>query len=163
AASGRTVTVDYATADGTAAAGSDYTAAAGTLAFAPGETSQTVTVLVNGDTTNRPEERRVGRLCAAGGATVAGGQGVGPILNDDSLVLSVDDVSAAEGDSGTTALTFTVSLSSPSTSTVTVDYATADGTATAGSDYTAAAGTLTFAPGQTSQTVTVLVNGDTTN
>src|SRR5205814_8228637 len=70
--------------------------------------------------------------------------------------------SVTEGNSGTTALTFSVSLTQASSQTVTVNYATADGTATvAGADYQAASGTLTFAPGQTTQTVTVLVNGDT--
>jgi len=62
--------------------------------------------------------------------------------------LSVDDVIVVEGDSGTTTATFTVSLSAASSGTVTVDYATADGTATtADDDYVAASGTLTFAPG----------------
>ncbi|MFY9577863.1 MAG: Ig-like domain-containing protein [Gaiellaceae bacterium] len=75
--------------------------------------------------------------------------------------LSIDDVSHNEGDSGTTAFDFTVSLSNSYTSDVTVDYGTADGTATAPDDYQAATGTLTFTPGQTSKTVSVLANGDT--
>jgi len=60
--------------------------------------------------------------------------------------LSVSDASVSEGNSGTTALTFTVGLSAASGQTVTVNYATADGTALANIDYTAASGTLTFAP-----------------
>src|SRR5437016_5529813 len=64
------------------------------------------------------------------------------------------------GDTGTHTAVLTVSLSAASGQTVTVTFATANGTASAGSDYTAASGTLTFAPGQLSQTVTVLVNGD---
>ena len=68
----------------------------------------------------------------------------------------------AEGNSGTTNAVFTVTLSAASASTVTVDYATANGTATAGSDYTAATGTLSFAAGTTSKTITVPVTGDTT-
>jgi uncharacterized repeat protein (TIGR01451 family) len=75
--------------------------------------------------------------------------------------LSIDDVSKNEGDSGTTAFDFTVSLSGPSTSGVTVDYASADGTANAPGDYQAATGSLTFAAGETSKTVTLQVNGDT--
>jgi hypothetical protein len=83
----------------------------------------------------------------------------------DALTLSsprINDVSKAEGNAGTTAFTFTVTLSPASTGTVTVKYATANGTALAGSDYTAASGTLTFTPGQTSKTVTVNVLGNTT-
>src|SRR5262249_4883542 len=75
--------------------------------------------------------------------------------------VSINSVSQLEGNSGTTAYTFTVSLSAASTSTVTVNYATANGTASAGSDYLATSGTLTFAPGQTQQTITGYANGDT--
>jgi len=76
--------------------------------------------------------------------------------------LSINSVSLPEGNSGTTAFVFTVTLSAASASTVTVNYATADGTATAPGDYAATSGTLTFAPGVTTQTVTVNVVGDTT-
>ena len=75
--------------------------------------------------------------------------------------LSVNTVSGNEGNSDTTPFIFTVTLSAASASTVTVNFATADGSATAGSDYTALAGTLTFAPGVTTQTITVNVIGDT--
>src|SRR5262245_20098051 len=67
----------------------------------------------------------------------------------------------AEGNSGTTAFNFTVSLSAAQAAPVTVDFATADGTATQPSDYASNSGTLTFAPGETSKTVPVQVNGDT--
>jgi hypothetical protein len=78
--------------------------------------------------------------------------------------LSINDVSHAEGDGGTTTYTFTVTLSRASDQTVTVDYATADDTATvADNDYTAVPATaLTFAPGETTKEFNVLVNGDTT-
>jgi hypothetical protein len=76
--------------------------------------------------------------------------------------LSVDDVTIIEGNAGTAATVFTITLSAAAASPVTVNYATADGTALAGTDYLAAAGTLTFAAGQTTKTVTVTVNGDTT-
>ncbi|HEX2699595.1 MAG TPA: Ig-like domain-containing protein, partial [Acidimicrobiales bacterium] len=75
--------------------------------------------------------------------------------------VSVGDVSVSEGDAATRAAVFTVSLSKPSTSAVSVAYATANGTATAGSDYTAKSGTLSFAPGATSAKVKVPVAGDT--
>lgn len=75
--------------------------------------------------------------------------------------ISVADVSVAEGDSGTRLLTFTVALSKPAASTVSLHYATADGTATAGSDYAAASGILTFAAGETSKTISIAIPGDT--
>src|SRR5262249_41685444 len=82
--------------------------------------------------------------------------------------VSVNDVTAAEGTSygvsggtGTTPFTFTVSLSQPSATPVTVAYQTADGSAHAGSNgYVATSGALVFAPGQTTQTVTVPVYAD---
>ena len=76
------------------------------------------------------------------------------------VTISIDDTSVAEGNSGTTNATFTVSLSKASAQAVTVSYATAEGTATAGTDYQSSSGTLTFAPGQTTQSVSVQVNGE---
>jgi hypothetical protein len=74
--------------------------------------------------------------------------------------LRISDVSKKEGNSGIKGFTFTVSLNHPPLSTVTVDYATADGTASAGSDYVAKSGTLTFPKGATLRTVVVFVKGD---
>ena len=75
-------------------------------------------------------------------------------------VLSVSDASVVEGDAGTANLDFTVTLAPASPLTITVDYATSDGTALSASDYTATTGTLTFAPSETTKTVTVTVSGD---
>ena len=72
--------------------------------------------------------------------------------------MSINDVTVGEGNSGTTNALFTVSLSAASGQTVAVTYATADGTATAGTDYLATNGLVTFAPGTTTQTISVLVN-----
>ncbi len=77
------VTVDYATADGTALAGSDYVATNGTLIFSPGETNKTVLVTVNGDTVGEPNETFLVNLPRVVNATVADSQGVGSIINDD--------------------------------------------------------------------------------
>jgi len=74
--------------------------------------------------------------------------------------LSIGDVTVAEGNAGTSDAVFSVSLSAASSSTVTVSYATANGTASAGGDYVAVSGTLTFPAGTTSHTVAVAVNGD---
>jgi hypothetical protein len=77
------------------------------------------------------------------------------------LVLSINNVSANEGSSGTTAFNFTVALSGANSQTVTVNYSTENGTAVSPADYQSTSGSLSFAPGETSKTVTVLVNGDT--
>jgi hypothetical protein len=143
AASSQTVTVDWATANGTATAGSDYTAAGGTLTFEPGETSKTVTVEVLGDTLTEGNETFNVNLSGASGAPIDDGQGLGTILDDEGPpALSINDVYVTEG-SSTTAV-FTVSLSFASTQTVTVNWATQGSTAAAGVDFTTASGTLTF-------------------
>jgi len=74
--------------------------------------------------------------------------------------LSIGDCAVVEGNAGSVPCSFTVTLSAPSSLTVSVAFATANGSATAGSDYTAASGILTFAPGTTSQPVAVQVLGD---
>src|SRR5439155_9420542 len=101
-------------------------------------------------------------LSGAKNATIADGQGVVTIQDDDPRSLSIDDVSAAEGNSGTTPFTFTVNLSAASSAPVTVNFATQNGTALTGEDYLSASGSLTFAPGETSKPITVQVSGDTT-
>src|SRR5439155_19689821 len=75
--------------------------------------------------------------------------------------LLIGDASAAEGNSGTTSLSFRVTLTHAATKVVSVNYATSDNTATAPSDYVATSGTLTFNPGETSKTIAVPVVGDT--
>ena len=158
------VTVAYATSNGTATAGSDYTALSGTLTFAAGETSKVVRVQVSGDTAVEANETVTLTLSSPNGATIADGTAVGTITNDDTPptpTLAVADATVTEGNSGTRNLAFTVSLSAAATGPVTVAYATSNGTATAGSDYTAASGTLTFAAGETSKVVNVQVSGDT--
>jgi len=166
-ASTQSVSVNYATANDTAIAGSDYTAKSGTLNFSPGQTSKTFTVPILGDTLDEANETFKVNLSQANNATIADSQGVGTIIdNDDSTPvlsqLSINDVSVTEGDSGTKNATFTVNLSAPSSQSVSVNYATANDTAIAGSDYTAKSGTLSFNPGQTSKTFTVPILGDTT-
>jgi photosystem II stability/assembly factor-like uncharacterized protein len=161
--SGQTVTVQYATADGSAAAGTDYQVQSGTLTFSPGQTSKTLTVLVNGNTTPQPDRAFYVNLTAPQNATLGSAQGTGTILDDDPAPLvSVGSITLPEGNSGTKQFNFPVTLSSPSGQAVTVQYATADGSAVAGADYQAQSGTLAFAPGQTSKTVTVLVYGNST-
>src|SRR6185503_16161968 len=162
--SGQTVTFNYATANGTALAGSDYVAASGPMTIPAGTMSQSLTVQVLGDTFNEADEAFFVNLSNPGNATLGDGQGTGTINNNDPLpILSINNVSVKEGDSGITNAVFTVILSAASGRTVTVNYATADGTATDGEDYIGASGMLTFAPGTLTRTVTVQVIGDVTN
>ncbi len=161
-ASTQTISVSYATANGTATSPSDYVGATGTLVFAPGQTSQPLGVPVVGDTVFEANENFFLNVSNPVNATLADNQGVGTIVDDDAPpTISISDVSVNEGNSGTTPAEFTVTLSSASTQTVSVNYATANGTATSSSDYVAANGTLTFAPGQTSQPLAIPVVGDT--
>lgn len=163
AASANTVTVNYATADGTATQPADYQSTSGTLTFNPGDLTKTITVLVNGDPLDEPNETLFVNLSNATNGVIVDNQGQGTINdNDPTPSLSINDLSVAEGNAGTTPATFTVTLSAASGQTVTVNYATADNSAVAGSDYQPASGMLTFNPGDTTETVTVLVNGDTT-
>ena len=269
------VTVRWSTADGTAAAGRDYTAGNGSLTFGAGETGKTVSVSVTGDEVDEPDETFTVRLSSPSGATIGDGTATGTIrddddapavtlvltpdsieengglstvtarldrpsseattvtvtvtpvlpavaddytlslnleltvaadetestgavtvtavdnavdapdkvvmvsataanpqgvtapedvtltiVDDDEPVLSIDDASVDEGDSGSTTMQFTVMLDPSARGEVTVDWASADGTATAGTDYTAGNGSLTFSAGETSRTVTVSVTGD---
>ena len=185
-ATGQNVDVDYATGPATPAAGQDaavagasctpgvdYIAASGTLHFqAGGAQTKQILVSVCGDTSAERDEVFAVNLSNPTNATIADGQGIGTIKNDDGVPagITISDVSQNEGNSATTPFTFTVSLDAPSTNTVSVDYATADGTGTGAADCSAAAtdyqsksGTVTFAPGETSKPITISVCGDTRN
>jgi VCBS repeat-containing protein len=155
-----TVTVNYATSNGSATAGSDYTAASGTLTFAPGETSKQVEVTIAGETVNEIDEALTLTLSNSAGLPIGDAIGIGTILNDDAKA-SIADAAVAEGNSGTKTLTFTISLDKPAEGPISIGYATADGTAQAGSDYQSAGGFVNFVKGETSKTITVTVNGDT--
>ena len=162
AASSQTVTVTYATANGTAVAGSDYTTTTGTLTFAPGATAQTLLVPIVGDTLDEVDETFAVNLATPVGATLQDGQGVGTIIDDDAApTLAIGDATIGEGNSGSASVAFVVTLSAVSGKSITVSYATSNGTALSGSDYTTSSGSLTFAPGATAQSVLVAVLGDT--
>ena len=154
--------MNWATANGTATAGSDYTAGGGTLSFAPGETTKVVSVTIIGDTTFEASETFAVNLSGPANAVLADGQATGTLINDDDqAALSIGNVTRLEGRATTTTpFSFGVTLSAPAAEQVTVHWATANGTATAGSDYMAGSGTLTFAPGETSKSIDVTVNGD---
>lgn len=156
------VQVEYATANGTATAPGDYTAAAATmLSFSPGQTEKTITVQTAADTLDEPDEGFLVSLSSPSNATLADAQGAGTIVDDDPVPsLSIDDVSVTEGNAGTTNAVFTVSLSAASGLPASVHFATGGGTASAGGDYTAASGTVSLNAGETSKTIEVGVKGD---
>lgn len=163
AAATQTVTVAYNTVDGTAMAGSDYVATTGTLVFTQGQTSQFISVPINGDTLMEADETVQVILSSPTKATLGSSSAAITIVNDDVPEISVvpGAVSIPEGNGGVSSATVTVQLSAASPQNVTVNYNTMDGTARGGSDYVAGTGTLVFAPGQTSQSITVSVIGDT--
>ena len=151
------VTVEYATADGTAVAGSDYTLTSGTLTIAAGSLSGTVVVPVLDDALDELDETFRLTLSNAANASISEDEGTGTITDDDMATLSIEDVTVAE-DGGPAS--FTVTLDQAAPEAVTVDYATSDGTAVAGSDYTSTSGTLTIAAGSLSSTIAVQIVDD---
>jgi predicted outer membrane repeat protein len=164
------VSVDFETSnladiasDLIAIAGIDYEFTTGTITFSPGETTQIIEVIVNGDVEIENHEMFSVNLFNAVGADIGVDSAVGEILNDDAEIYFESDVTRDEGPQGTTTeFNFTVRLRYPVADTVTVDYQIVDGTAELiDNDYNAVpAGTLTFIPGETEKTVTVVVNGD---
>jgi len=156
------VTVSYASADGTAQAGSDYTAASGTLAFAAGQKNRTFTVTLTNDSLDEANETLTLNLSApTAGATLDSPASATLTILDNDVAGTVwfSGSSYSVGESGGVA-TITLTRSGGMAGGVTVNYATSNGTATAGSDYTAASGTLTFGAGETTKTFTVSITPD---
>ncbi len=160
AASGRPVSVAWAATNGTATAGLDYVASTGVLEFAPGQTQKNLAVPLLDDALDEPTETVEVRLFNPTNAVLAAPAPARlEILDNEppTVNFSAATYTVSEG-AGT--FTATVTLTKPSTQTIYVDFATADGTATPGQDYVAAAGTLIFAPGQTQRTFVVTVLND---
>ncbi|MEH2165259.1 MAG: Calx-beta domain-containing protein [Nostoc sp.] len=162
--SSQQITVNYNTSDGTAqVADSDYNSSSGTIIFAPGETTKTLSIGVIGDNQTETDETFAVNLLGATNAAIADSLGVATIINDDNQpTITISDVSVTEGNIGTTTnANFTISLSNPSYQQVTVNFNTIDGTADAAdSDYNLALGTITFNPGETSKTLSIGIVGD---
>ena len=152
--SNQTVTVDFQTGDGTAKAGSDYTAASGTVTFTAGETTRSISVATLEDTIREEDETFSVTLTNPAGATLADDTATGTITDDDTQLPALSIADAEPVTEGATAQ-FEVTLSAESQQVVTVAYATADGTAVEDSDYTQTSGTLTFAAGETTKTIPV--------
>jgi hypothetical protein len=156
--SSSSLTVNYATFNGTATAGTDYTATTGTLTFAAGDASKTVSVATTDDGALESNETLLFTLSSPSGvATLVDAQATGAILNNDGITFAIDDVAAVENG---TAM-FTVTKSGTTASSSTISYATADNTATSTTDYFATSGTLTFAPSETTKSIIVAIRDDT--
>jgi len=168
----QTVTVDYATGDGTATAGSDYVATSGTLTFSPGQTSKIVSITINGDQSFEPDETFVVNLSNPANAALGIAQGTGSILNDDAMggfiSFSQGSYSATESAG---LITVTINRSNDTSRAATVDYSTSDtgspaqcatisSQASSHCDFTTAVGTLQFAPNETVKTFAILLNRD---
>ncbi len=165
APSGRTVSVDYMTANGTADEGSDYEFAVGTLEFAPGQTVASIEVKVLGDDAAEGDETFDVDISNPVFATLGTHPTVVTIEDNDpippgSAVLNVTGETVREGNTGTTTLTFTVTRSDVTTTAVNVDFLTTNGTALAPSDYVSNSGNVAFAADVTTMTVDVQINGD---
>lgn len=159
------VTVNYLTAtNGSATTPGDFQTTAGIVTFNPGEVSKTITVPVVGDVLVEQNETFLVQLSnVSNNATLSPTQSTATvtIVEDDQLVLSVNNVTLIEGDTGSPNAAFTVSLSAASNQAVSVNYSAVSGTATSNTDFTPTTGTINFSPGETLKTVTVPVLGDT--
>jgi CSLREA domain-containing protein len=176
AASDLTVTVDFATANGTASAPSDYIAIPlTTLTFNPGDTTKTISVIISGDQSFEPNEAFTVNLTNPVNSTISKAQGVGTILNDDAQggIISFSQSNYSINESGRF-ITITVNRTGDTSGPATVAYATPDdsesstvvpcattnGIASPRCDFTSALGTLRFAASETSKTFTVLISQD---
>lgn len=162
AASNSNVTVNYGTANGTATSGSDFTNRSGTLTFTPGQLTKTFTVPVIGDTTVEPNETFLVNLTTPTNATIFDGQGVGTIIDNDSVIptfqFSLPSYTSTEGGSTTTVtITRVGTLTNPST----VQFSIANGTAVATQDFNNTLTTVNFSAGQSSRTVSIIPINDT--
>jgi len=157
-----TLTATYAISDGTATAGSDYTAKTGKLSFTAAQTTKTFIVSIRNDTVNEADETINLTLSAPIGGLL-GDQSTAVLTVTDNDAPGVIQFSSTTYTVGEAArrLIVTVSRTGGTAGGVGVTYATSDGTATSGLDYTATSGILTFATNQTSKTFIIPVANDT--
>ena len=156
----RSPQIAWATANGTAVAPGDYTAANGTLTFGATELSKTLTVTISNDNVDEADQESLAVNLTNPAIVTQGTTPPATITitdNDAAPTVSITNATVDEG-AGTAALT--VSLSRPSERSPQIGWATANGTAVAPGDYTAASGALTFGATELSKTLTVTINND---
>jgi len=165
------VEVNYASSNGSASSGSDYTPVSGTLSFASGIASRLIRVAVVSDRVVEGNETLLMTLSQPSNASINVASALGTISNDDSATLSLNDAAATEGNAGTVALTFSATLSNPVQGIVTASLNTANGNnmdstlnaTLADNDYVAVVdGNLSLSSGLTLRGTSVQVVGDTT-
>ena len=154
--------MDFATAPGTATAGSDYTAVTGTLTIPAGHLTGTINVPIKGDGVIEDDETFLVNLSGPVGVTIGDGQGRGTILNDDTPGDAQFSAAVYRVSEAATSATVIVRRLNGKAAGATVDYATADGTATGAGDqdYTPTSGTLTFAANRTSASFKIPITRD---
>jgi hypothetical protein len=163
-ASASTVTVHYTTTNGTALAGQDYVAQSGILTFAPGVTQQNILIAIVGDAVVESSETFTVTLAdPSEGASILDGSATGTIVDDDaSLSIVAASADKAEGQSGSTPFTFTVTRTGDLSGAVSAQWAVT-GAAVNSADFTGGVlpfGTVSFAAGETSKVITIGVAGD---
>ena len=160
-----TVSVNYATADGNAVAGSDYVAGNGTLLFTPGQTTQTITIALVDDALAEGDELFAVNLLSASGLVIVNGRGLARIgandaTNVSSPVISIEDITV---DESAGYVDIVVRLSAPSAQAVSVAYSGGYETV----EYTEVnyglSGTLVFVPGETVRTIRIDFDDDNTS
>ena len=152
------VTVRFSSSDRTATSSSDYTATTGLLIFERGSTEGKVLVEVIDDQLVEGDETFEVTLSNPRNAVIGQGLATGTIVeNEGTPQLLIPDISVLESAG---VAVFAMTLSTPSTVPVIVNYETEDGTAEAGTDYVHKAGTLTFAPGEVKKEIRVEIHQD---
>ena len=159
------LTLAYQTRDGSAVAGADYVARSGTVSFAVGQRSRTVAVDISADGASEPSET-FSLSVASGGPVAEPAAGVATILDDDTGDAFRPEISISGGrvieGRVTNGVVWTVTLSEPAASAVTVEWRAVPASAVQGEDYSVRSGALTFAPGETSKQVSVDDGNDST-
>jgi chitinase len=135
----------------------------GTVTIAAGDLVGTIQVVEYPDINVEPDETYKVTLSNPVNATIAVATATGTVINDDPSAgptVNVGDAAISEGNCGVRRLKFTVAVSDPALTAVTVDYATAAGTATTGTDFVSSHGTVTIGAGETTGAVTIVVRAD---
>lgn len=161
---GGAASVSYATSGGSAASGQDFASTSGTLTWADGDASpKTISVPIADDTIYEGSEDFTVSLSGASGASLGTPNSATVNINDNESAptVAINDVAQAEGDSGASNFTFTITRTGDTAFGTVVNFHTVNGTAAAGTDYTAiSSGSITFSASETTKTFNVSVTGD---